>query len=240
MEKSEILTHLRNFIEFKQKNDVDKKTSQLLQLLKTVTEDAISFGEEPKYFFAYIECNSTGVGTSRFQGTETQRTVARDYVTDEHLFIDGHIGTGAKGLELFYLKPEQVINYYKKSDIIKVAKEYGFQLHLQHFRDLNFTLSDHRLNRHTVKVTKGPFTYPIRPVFATISEKGEKIAIGYIYEKDGKEYIIIEPEDPAEIKKSANKYGCAPWMFLGFVFPPIFLVAIFVMLVKATKERWVG
>lgn len=240
MEKSQILNHLGKFIESRQKNEVDKKTARLLQVLKTVTEDSISFGDAPKYFFAYIECNSTGVGTSRFQGTETQRTVARDYITDEHLFIDGHVGAGVKGLELFYLKPNQTINYRLKSDIIKVAKEYGFQLHMQHFRDLNFTLSDHRLNRHTVKVTKGPFAYPIRPIFATISQKGEKIAIGYIYEKDGKEYIIIEPEDPAEIKKAANKSGCAPWMFLGFVFPPIFLVAIFVWLVKAQKERWVG
>ena len=240
MEKTEILKYLREFIESKQKNDVDKKTARLLPLLKSITEEAISFGEAPKYFFAYIECNSTGVGTSSFQGTQTQRTVARDYVTDEHLFIDGHVGAGAKGLSLFYLKPNQTINYYKTSDIEKVAKEFGFQLHLRHFRDLNFTLSDHRLNRHTVKVTKGPFTYPIRPIIATISQKGEKIAIGYIYEKDGKEYVIIEPEDPREIKKAANKSGCAPWMFLGFVFPPIFLVAIFVWLVNAKKERMRG
>ncbi|MBQ8311562.1 MAG: hypothetical protein IJX80_11180 [Clostridia bacterium] len=240
MEKKEILYYLCDFIESKQKNETDKKTERLLSVLKSVTEEAISFGDAPSYFFAYIECNSTGVGTSSFQGTETQRTVARDYVTDEYLFIDGHVNAGAKGLSLFFLNPNQTINYYKKSDIVKVAKEFGFRIHLQYFQDLNFTLSDHRLNRHTVKITKGPFTYPIRPIFATVSEQGEKITIGYIYEKDGQEYIIIEPEDYGEVRKKAHKSGCAPWMLFGLVFPPIFLVALLVWMIKAKKERMVG
>ena len=240
MENKKILNHLQEFIESKQKQETDKKTERTLSVLKSITEDSISIGNTPQYFFANIKCNSTGVGRSSFQGTETQRTVAQDYITDEYLFIDGHVGAGAKGLSLFYLKPNQTINYYQKSDIIKVAKEYGFQLHLQYFRDLNFMLYDHRLNRYTVNVTKGPFTYPIRPILATISEEGDKMTIGYIYEMNGQEYIIIEPDDVDKIGKAAKKSGCAPWMFLGIIFPPIWLVAGFIWLVKAQKERMRG
>ncbi len=238
MEKSEILRELQKFIDSKKESATDKKTTNLLSILSKIDSDAISFGEEPSYFFANMECNSTAVGESRFNGTETRRTVALDYITDEYLFIDGHVPTGEKGLSLFYLKPNQRINYYRKADIVKVAKEYGFQLHLQNFRDLNFTLYDHRLNRYKVNVTDGPIKYPIRPIFAKISEKDDVIAIGYVYEKNGKEHIIIEPEDPNVVLKGES--GCAPWMLLGLVFPPIWIVALFVWLVKAKKERMRG
>lgn len=238
MEKSQVLRYLKEFVKSKQESKTQKGTAQDFSALSTLKEEEILFGEPPKYFFAKIICNSTGVGTSYFHGTETQRTIARDYVTDEHLFIDGDVGAGAKGLSLFFLKPNQTINYYKKSDVIKVAKEYGFQLHLQDFRDLNFTMTDHRLNRHKVQITREPFTYPIRPIYGVISEDGDKITLGYVYEAEGNEYIIIEPEDPSNLKKA--KKGCAPWMILGLFFPPIWLVAAFVWLVKVEKERMRG
>lgn len=239
MEKKIILQYLRDYIRSETDKNGGKQTSSLKEL-DAVTEQRLFFGEQPQYFFARIECNSTGVGTSRFKGTETRRTVARDYVTDEHLYIDGHLGTGVKGLELFFLKPGQTINYYKKSDIEKVAKQTGYQLHAQSFRDLNFMITDHRLNRHAIKLTQKPFTYPIRPIMAVVSERGKKRTIGYIYEKDGSEHIIIAPENSEDGENAKKKKGCAPWMFLGFLFPPIFIVAIFVWLVKVQKERMAG
>ena len=212
-----------------------------MDCLKGIKAEDIAIGEEPEYFYAYMECNSTGVGESSFGGTTTQRTVALDYKTDEFLFIDGHVSAGQKGLEIFLLKPGETINFYKKDDIVKVAKTHGFNLHMQYFRDLNFRLTDHRLNRYTVKVTHGPTTYPIRPILAKYNDKGNMCTIGYLYEKDGMEYIIIEPADIDSDKDAFfKKTGCAPWMFLGFLFPPIFLVAIFVMLVKYYKERFLG
>ena len=238
MEKSVALSFLKEYIKDKEKEEKNKKTERLLSALKNVTEEGISFGEQPKYFFAFLTCNSTGVGKSSFQGTENQRTVARDYQTEVSLFIDGHEGAGKKGLELFHLKPGQTINYYHKKDIERFAKETGFQLHLQYFRDLNYTLYDHRLNRHKVNVIKGPFSYPIRPIYAVISKDGDKITVGYFYEKDGEEYIIIEPEELK--KKGSGLYGLSPWMLLGFVFPPIFIVALFVILINIKKEKMLG
>ncbi len=237
MEKAEILKHLQTFIKAKREKEVDKKTSALLSTLSALTEEDISVGEQPRYFFANMTCNSTGVGESSYEGTTSQRTVARDYVTDTYLFVDGHTGAGEKGLSLFYLKPGQTIHYYKKSEIIKLAKEFGFQLHLQYFRDLNFTLRDHRLNRHTVNIVKGPFTYPVRPIYATLPKTGDKFAIGYIYEMKEKEHILIEPENP---KKAGGKASCLPWALLGLIFPPILLVAGFLWLVQAQKERMRG
>ena len=113
MEKTEVLSYVQRFIEAKQKGEVNKETARLISALKFVTAEGISFGNAPSWFCAYLECNSTGVGKSSFQGTETQRTVARDYVTDEYVFIDGHIGAGAKGLSLFCLKPGETVNYQK-------------------------------------------------------------------------------------------------------------------------------
>lgn len=241
METKDILKHLQSFIQEKQ-NNVSNKEAIDYSALKSIREENVFLGDAPKYFFARIECNSTGVGESRFEGTKTQRTVARDYVTDERLFIDGHIEAGAKGLSLFYLQPGQTINYFSKDDIVKVAKEYGYQLHLQHFRDLNFLLTDHRLNRHTIKITQGPFSYPIRPIFAVINEKGEKITIGYIYEKDGEEYIIIEPEDPQKYEKDQKKrkIGCAIFILIGLFCPLALPILLLVWYVKYKKERMRG
>ncbi len=241
MEKRIILEELKEFISCKQIGEIDKKTAKFLEILKAVTEEDMFLGEKPTYFFATVTCNSTAVGRSTFKGTESQKTVARDYITDEYLFVDGHSITAKKGAELFLLKEGETINYYKKEDIVKVAKDFGFRLHARDFRDLNFTIYNHRLNRHTVNITKGPFTYPIVPVFASTEVCPDKFVIGYVYEKDGIEYIIIEPEMPKSVsKKSKNTFGCAPWMFLGLICPPILAVAAFVMLVKFQKERLRG
>ncbi len=239
MNNQEILTHLQNYIRQEEEKNGSKKPSKLLEALKSVSEEGITLGEAPKYFCAYMECNSTGVGVSSFEGTQTQRTVARDYITDEHLFIDGHVGAGAKGLSIFYCKEGQVVHYYQKSDMIKVAKETGFKLHLQHFSDLNIRMRDHRLNRYTAKITKGPFSYPIRPILAVISEKGDQMTIGYLYEKDGCEYIIIEPEEK-DIKGGGGKLGCLATGLICMFCPPAILVFGFIWLVKYFKERMVG
>ena len=114
-------------------------------------------------------------------------------------------------------------------------------MHSQNFRDLNYRLTDHRLNRYNVHVTKGPKSYPIRPILATYNDKGDKCTIGYLYEKENLEYIIIEPAEIAsEEKNFFKKLGFAPWMLLGFVFPPLLLVALFVLLFKYYKDRFIG
>lgn len=240
MEKKEILLHLQQFIDSKSNTEQNKKMKRTLAALENISESDIIIGDEPKYFKAFIECNSTGVGESSFGGTTTRRTVALDYTTDELLIIDGHIGAGVKGLQLFVLKAGQTVTYYRKDEIVKAAKQHGFNLHLQNFRDLNFTLTDHRLNRYNVNTTYGPVSYPIRPIMASVNDKGDLCTIGYVYEKDGKEYVIIEPEDITKAGKGGNSSGCAPWMFLGFLFPPILIVAGIVMLFKYYKERMIG
>lgn len=230
MEKSEVLSHLRKYIAEKQIREVTKEEQEMLFALETLREEEIFFGEPPKYFVAYIQCNSTGVGKSSFQGSETQRTVARDYVTDEFLFVDGHEGAGGMGLSVFVAKPGEIVNYYYKSDIEKVAKEEGLRLHRQYFNDLNMLLISHRLNRHTVKITKGPFSYPIRPILAAVSDDGKVITLGYVYDKDGMEYIIIEPKLPERAKKISSK-GCAICA-IGVLLPPVGIIALIVWAVR--------
>jgi len=221
MEKSTILKNLRSFIESKERDKLDKRTARFYDSLNGVDESRITIGKEPKYFTACLECNSTGVGVSSFEGTETQRTVSLDYITNEILFIDGHTKAAENGICIFYLKPNQKIDleYYKKSDIEKAAKNYGYQLHKQNFNDLNFFMREHRLNRYKVHIKKGPFSYPIRPVFATLD--GDKtVTVGYVYEKDGKEYVLIEPQLP---KSKAELLGCATTALFGILLLPVAL-----------------
>lgn len=249
VEKTVVLKHLQTYIDKKKTEQAalkspDKKVMRQLAVLESLNEGFISFGECPRYFGAYLACNSTGVGESSFEGTKTQRTVSRDYVTDECLFIDGHEGAGVKGLQIFVLKEGQTITYYLKENAIKLAKSFGYQLHLQYFHDLNFSLTDHRLNRHTLHVTRQPFSYPVRPILAANPKTGHTFTVGYVYEKDGKEYIIIEPDELAKMGESDKKSGCAPWMILGLFCPPLLIIGLIVRAmgawIKSEKERMIG
>lgn len=82
MENALIIQHLQRFLAEQAAKPPDKRTAHLYAKLRSVAEDEISLGNPPSYCFACLRCNSTGVGKSSFEGTETQRTVARDYVTD--------------------------------------------------------------------------------------------------------------------------------------------------------------
>ncbi len=204
MEYSEIFEKLQIYIASKESTGetLTKKERKKLDVLKSITVEMLSLGNKPQYFFARMECNSTAVGSSYYDGTETRRTVAQDYVTPEYLFIDGHEGTCKKGLELFYLKANQTINYYKKDDIKKVANRYGYLMHAQNFRDLNFTVSSHRINRYKVHLTRDPFSFPIQPIYVQMPDAEDKSVIGYLYEFNGSENVIIEPEKITTSKKS--------------------------------------
>lgn len=227
MEKSTALSHVKKHVkeQLKPKAETDKRINKILPVLEGLKEEDLSFGPLPKYFCGYLECNSTGVGRSTFGNTETQRTVARDYVTDECLFIDGHEGTCKKGLELLLLKEGQQVNYYKKSEMKKVANKYGVLIHSQYFRDLNFSVSDHRVNRYTFHQTKEEFSAPIRAIFMKDKEEDKKIKLGYVYEKDGQEYVLVEIDhNQIGIKKRLNGL----LILLGIMFPPLgFLLLLY-------------
>lgn len=237
MEKREIIEKIREFISTAG-GGKDKKTAQLMGALGRVTTENLMIGDPPSYFRARLECNSTGVGESSFGGTTTQRTVAMDYTTDELFFIDGDEATARKGLELFYLKRGQTLNYYRKNEAKKVATREGFLRHSRSFHDLNFHLTDHRLNRFSMQITQNPFSAPIRPISAVLSEKGDKIMIGYIYEADGVEHVLIEPQGITSAQEEGFRFK--PWMLL-FLFCPILIpVAILIPIVKGFKERMIG
>lgn len=230
MEKSVILQRLRQHLQEEQEKGkaISKRRAKLYACLKDAVEEDIGLGDCPRYFYAYMICNSTGVGTSSFKGSETQRTVALDYTTDTYLFIDGHEGAAVKGLQLFHLKSGETVRYYRKDEMEKQAERYGLNLHLQQLRDLNFTFSDHRLNRYTANITQAPFSYPIRPVFVSIMGEERPILIGYVYENKGGEHFLIDIEDPRDVAKKPA--GCSPWMFLGFLFPPLLIIALIVII----------
>lgn len=232
MEKSTVLLHLQEYLknEFQSAANQNKRLQGLLPKLKSMKAEDISFGPLPTFFCAYLQCNSTGVGESSYQTTDTRTTVARDYQTDEFLFADGDEGTCQKGLELIMLKPGENIQYQRKSDIEKIAKKYGWQVHGQYFRSLNISMRDHRLNSCEIKYTKQPFKLPIRAIFGRINED-QKAVLGYVYEKDGDEYILIEINAPESENKATAKNLF--FILLCIVFPPLILVYFI-------KKRWVG
>lgn len=225
MNKEEILSQLRTYLAT-EGAELKNISKDMYYELQRVDSEDIRLGQTPTYFYANMECNSTGVATSSFKGSETQRTVALDYVTDAYLFVEGHEGAAKYGLSIFLLKKGEKISFYKKTDAEKLAKQYGHLLHFQKFSDLNLSMCSHRLNRYRLNIIEGPLSCPIRPILA-INSKGKEMTVGYVYELNGTEHIIIAPE-----QKEKKKTGCAPWMFLGFIFPPIFIVALFVMVMK--------
>lgn len=237
MENGEITKALHKYIAERRKESLSRKETKLLDRLEAVGAHDISLGKGPVIFSARLVCNSTGVAVSSFGGTETQHTVARDYETDEYLIIDGHFGAGVTALKLFYPKLCGM-PCLPKAKIEKAAKEYGYQLHYQYFRDLNCMMRDHRLNRYSVDLTSEYTKPPVRPIYAKIEKSDEVLVIGYVYEKNGKENILIEPDIEAF---SASKHSFEfIWFILGFIFPPLFLVGLFMMLFKEEKERMVG
>ncbi len=234
MDNTKVYIELRKYIDSLQiSKPVDKKLQRVIIGLSSIKEDDLLPGNRPNYFFAHVECNSTAVGSSYYNGTETRRTVSRDYVTPEYLFIDGHEKTCKKGLELFYLKKGQSITYHHKKDILKVANYFGTMLHKQDFHDLNFTLSSHRINRHEIHISEGPFSFPIRPIFAQIKKTEEKIFIGYVYEYHGNEHIIIDPEKTAFKRKGIldRKFFN---VLLWIIFPPL---AIFLAIINLFNDN---
>lgn len=237
MENGEITKALHKYIAERRSETRGRKERKLLDRLEAVEAHDISFGKEPVIFSARLVCNSTGVAVSSFGGTETQHTVARDYETDEFLIIDGHFGAGVTALKLLY--PRQCIKpCLPKAKMEKAAKEYGYQLHYQYFRDLNCLMRDHRLNRYAVNVTSEYTKPPVRPIYAKLEKSDDVLVIGYVYEKNGKECILIEPDIEA-FSASEHSFGFI-WFILGFIFPPLFLVCLFMMLFKEEKERMVG
>lgn len=236
MTKTLILQYFQNYAQTHQNDEgVSKNLGALYSEILKATEKDILLGECPSYFCAYMKCNSTGVATSMYKGTETQRTVALDYITDEYVFIDGHEGAGRNGIGVFVLKPgDEPVICYSKDSMEKLAEKYGFELHIQQFKDLNFLYKSHRLNRYNAVVTKGPVKLPIRPVFLSILTAEQPICIGYVYEKDNKEYFIVDFQDVDKPKKKNTVFSW--WMLLGFVFPPIFLVALPVIIFRAIKN----
>lgn len=236
MDKSEILRQLKSHLKSGVSGvNIDKKTAKVVAALEKATEGDISFGDNPQYFYARLNCNSTGVGVSSFENTKTQRTVAMDYTTEEFLFIDGHEGTAVKGLELFHLKPGETVNYYKKSKMADVAASCGAKLHLQQFKELNFIIKDHRVNRYTASITRGPFSAPICPVFVSVMDVDQPVFIGYVYQKDGKEYVLIELKDIRNAGKGKSVFS--PWMLLSLIFPPLLLVSVVVILLRIKNSQ---
>lgn len=234
--KSIILQYFQNYAQNHQSDEcVSKNLSTLYLDILKATEKDILLGECPSCFRAYMKCNSTGVATCVYGGTETRRTVALDYVTDEYVFIDGHEGAGAKGLGLFILKQDDApIECYTKNQMEKLAEKYGLKLHTQQFRDLNFYIKSHRLNRYNAVITEGPITFPIRPVFLSTITVEQPILLGYVYEMDDKEYFIVDFQDIDKPKKKKTVFSW--WMLLGIIFPPVFLVALPVIIFRSIKD----
>ena len=227
METSTALSHIKKHVQeqLKPKAETDKSLQKVIPTLEGLQEKDICFGALPRYYRGYLECNSTGVGTCTFKTTEQQRTVARDYVTDEYLFIDGHEGTCKKGLELLLLKEGQQINYFKKSEMKKAADLYGYRLHHQYFKDLNYSMQSHRVNRYVFHQTREEFSAPIRAIFMKDQEEDKKILLGYVYEKDGQEYVLIDiAYNQIGIKKKLNRL----LIILGIICPPLgFLLLLY-------------
>ncbi len=184
------------FAERKQIKENKRKAKELEKMINTlssITENQLTI-KKSVLFRACMICNSTAVG----EGSNVQRTVARDYITDEYWFVEGDCRAAKKAFSMFPDQFDPNIHFYRETDMERVAEYYGFrEIHAPYFRSLNMRAyaHNHHLNSIDWKEIGDPIFLPVRAITIPISRKCQDFLIGFICEKDGEEHILIEPDD---------------------------------------------
>ena len=192
-----------------------KKNPFFAHEIESLTADQISFGYQPTFVRGYITGNSTGSGESTYGDTKTKRTTSIEFNTGEKLFI----ADNNKALtETCRAAASYVMDGFSPSDVISkrdarsVAEKYGKERCREALSDLNFPMSEYRLNRYAVHTTSDAFRVPIWPIYASIQTvKGDKkdIFIGYYYTSQNDKYIHLDIDVPLT--------GAQKWIIFGAI-----------------------
>lgn len=192
--KKYIIEQLKKYINSEKIETVKKKNPNLASALSQITENDLSFSSEPVMCFGTVYGNSTAVGTKGDSYNDITRTISLDFNSDTYLFIDKRNNTTASLVR----KAQILLNKYKNFDIkykveaAEIAEKVGKEFCKRSLNDLNFTLSEYRLNRYEL-VEEDDFTLPVREIKAETYFEGKKrtVTIGYWWIENGEERTLI-------------------------------------------------
>ena len=159
--------------------------------------------------FGTVHGNSTAVGTKADGYSDITRTVSMDFHSDTYLFVDKSNNTTAS----FVRKAQSLLKKYKDYDVKykveaeEIANKVGKAFCRESLNDLNFTLSEYRLNRYEL-VEKNDFTLPIREIKANTFFENTKrtVTIGYWWiDNNGDERVLIYFDNDSVPMSGKNK-----------------------------------
>ena len=199
-----IIERFKNYLNSEKIAEVKKKNPEFVSALSNVTESDISFSSEPVMCFGNVFGNATAVGKKSDQYNETTRTISLDFNSDTFLFIDKSTNTTTD-----LVKKAQIvfpdINGYDvkyKCEAREIAEKTGKFFCKQSLGDLNFSLSEFRVNRYKLE-TDNDFTLPIREICAKVlyENKPRTVRIGHWWIENDEEYIYIHLDNVPLTKK---------------------------------------
>ncbi|MBO5906591.1 MAG: hypothetical protein J6Q85_00360 [Clostridia bacterium] len=214
VEKNQVIDRLRRYLnENEWLEKARNKNPDFAQAIEGIQADSIYFGDGPILSRGYVWGNSTGSGESTYGDTTTKRTTSIDFNTDEYLIVADE---NAASMATCRAATRYVLDGYNTSDVItkyearSIAEKEGKRLCRQALSDLNFGMSECRLNRYGIEYTSEPIKVPIWPIFTDIVDsngKSTSVHLGYYYRCDNKDYIQMDISVPMTAKNKLIMFG---------------------------------
>jgi len=211
---AQVISRLQRY--FTEDNWLDKakkKNPNFASTIENLSAEKIHFGKQPTFVRGYVSGNSTASGESTYGDTTTRRTISMDFTTDEKLFIsysNKADDTTCQAAADYVLKGFTNRDIYHQSDARSIAEKHGKNVCNRSLLDLNFFMKDYRLNRYDLHLTTNPFTVPIWPIYADITDENGKAYqkwIGYWYTKNNEDFIHLNIGVPMTGKNKMILFG---------------------------------
>ncbi len=188
-DKNALFNSLTQHIKDKWYAKASKKNPEFAKAISEITLSDISISEPPTIRRGYVEGNSTGVGKSQQGDTTYTRTVSISFSTEEYFFAEKQDAALAN-YALSVLGAHSSCHTPAEAEYL--ASNYGRTQCRNNLHDLNFSMSEYRLNRYKLIYTDEPFRPPVYSVYANITNtkgKKEKVYVGHYYIRDDEEYV---------------------------------------------------
>ena len=189
VDKNLIFNSLTKYIHNEWYGKASKKNPEFANAVKEITISDVEIGDPPTLRCGYVEGSSTGVGKSQQGDTVYTRTVSVSFDTEEYFFAEKRDVTLANyALRVFGARTE----CHTPSEAASLAEKCGRTHCRNDLSDLNYSMTEYRLNRYKLIYTGDEFTPDVYPVYANINHtngKKEKISVGRCYLKDEEEYV---------------------------------------------------
>lgn len=181
-----------------------RKNPEYANAISEITKDKLIIGTDPVVCYGRVDGNATAVGTKYEDGGESKYTISLNFSSDTCLFVDKKYNTLVSTVKMAqrYFPELRGIEVRYKLEAESIAEKAGKKSCRQYLSDLNYNLSEYRLNRYNV-VEDEMFTIPMKPISAEIlvGNKNKTVHIGNVYYKDNKDYVDIYLDDaPATTK----------------------------------------